>query len=422
MRAAGRGAAGRLRVAGEASGRRVPGEYLGGVSTTRSAPFGRAAVLAAVVLSAPLAGTRLAAQPAAASRLGPYERALRLVESGRGPEGRSLTDSLVAAAVPGSPALAEALWWRAALAASAATAERDLRRLLGEVPASPRSGPAAVRLAQLALLRDRPEEAVALLDPLTRGRAGDPVRPLAGYWLARARLERRDATGACAAIDAASGVPVLDVDLARQLAGLRRRVAGCGAAVAVAPPPVAPAPSVAAAPAGVGAVAAGAPAESSVVTTRSAAGALATGAPVPAAAAAPPAAASSAAPSTVPSAAPASSTPAPSAPPAAAPPTPGSTTRAPARAPALAGPVFAVQVAAYDTRGGADALAARLRGSGLDAFTEGQGAAGDLAPFRVKVGRFATRASAAASLAAIRGRGLTGFVTTARQASSPAPR
>ncbi len=84
--------------------------------------------------------------------------------------------------------------------------------------------------------------------------------------------------------------------------------------------------------------------------------------------------------------------------------------------------MFAVQVAAYDTRGGADALAARLRGSGLDAFTEGQGAAGDLAPFRVKVGRFATRASAAASLAAIRGRGLTGFVTTARPASSPAAR
>ncbi len=420
MRAAGHGAAGSLRVAGEASGRPVPGEYLGGVSTPRSAPFRRAAVLAAVVLSAPLAGTRLAAQQPAASRLGPYERALRLVESGRGPEGRSLTDSLVAAAVPGSPALAEALWWRAALAASAATAERDLRRLLGEVPASPRSGPAAVRLAQLALLRDRPEEAVALLDPLTRGRAGDPVRPLAGYWLARARLERRDATGACAAIDAASGAPVLDVDLARQLAGLRRRVPGCGAAVAVAPPPAAPAassaPNVAAAPAGAG-TAAGAPAESSAVTTRSAAGTLATGAPVPAAPApAPPAAA----PSTAPSAAPATSTPAipaPSAPSAAAPPT-----RAPAPAPALAGPVFAVQVAAYDTRGGADALAARLRGSGLDAFTEGQGAAGDSAPFRVKVGRFATRASAAASLAAIRGRGLTGFVTTARPASSPAAR
>ncbi len=203
-------------------------------------------MLAAVTAAAAFAVPPGRAGAQTAGRMGPYERALRLVEAGRGAEGRALTDSLVLAAGPGSPALAEALWWRATLAGGADSAERDLRRLIAEVPASPRTGPATVRLAQLALLRDRPDDATRLLEPLVRTRAGDPVRPVAGYWLARARLERRDPAGACAALDGASGAPVFDVDLARQLAGLRRRVPGCGgAAVAAVPPPSAAVPSTA---------------------------------------------------------------------------------------------------------------------------------------------------------------------------------
>jgi hypothetical protein len=146
-------------------------------------------VLAAVLCAAAGAAPSAAQTPAGGGR-GPYERALRLVESGRGGEGRALTDSLVAAAGPGSPVLAEALWWRAALAADAAAAERDLRRLLDEVPASPRVGPATVRLAQLALLRDRPDEAAGLLDPPARGRAGGRPRAAARRLLARAGAAR----------------------------------------------------------------------------------------------------------------------------------------------------------------------------------------------------------------------------------------
>jgi cell division septation protein DedD len=81
------------------------------------------------------------------------------------------------------------------------------------------------------------------------------------------------------------------------------------------------------------------------------------------------------------------------------------------------GPVFAVQLAAYDRRADAAALVARLRAGGLDAFAEGQGAAGDAPPFRVKVGRYATRTAAAAALADLRGRGQAGFVTTALPAA-----
>ena len=396
--------------------------YIGSVPTPRPARF-RAAVLAAALCTAAGAAPA-AAQPPAGGGRGPYERALRLVESGRGGEGRALTDSLVAAAGPGSPVLAEALWWRAALAADAGAAERDLRRLLDEVPASPRVGPATVRLAQLALLRDRPDEAASLLDPLARGRAGDPVRPLAGYWLARARLERRDPAGACAALDGAAAPPVLDADLARQVAALRRRVPGCaGAAVAVAPPPTAPAPSTPA---------------PAVAPSAAATPGAGTASPQPASApsASPPSAGSPAAPAPVATAAPAgASSGLPTAtgpragaasaqtPPGAAP-TPtapvasrAGTPTAPARPAPVRGPVFAVQLAAYDRRADAAALVARLRAVGLDAFAEGQGAAGDAPPFRVKVGRYATRTAAAAALADLRGRGQAGFVTTALPAA-----
>ena len=365
----------------------------------------------AAALSATLAGPRLvAAQPSAAGRIGPYERALRLVESGRGAEGRSLTDSLVGAAAPGSPVLAEALWWRAALASEAGSAEKDLRRLLDEVPASPRTGPATVRLAQLALLRDRPDEAAALLEPLSRARAGDPMRPLAGYWLARARVERRDVAGACAALDGVATGPVLDPDLARQVTALRRRVPGCagatGGAVALAPAPVLSAPGspmpTTPAPSSPPPAPSATPGASVASTTATRAGML-----TPGSAAGTPLTTGTS-PALVTRPAPPTSLPAP---------VPGAPAGGSATAAPPVGPTFAVQVAAYDTRGGAESLATRLRATGVDAFAEGQGPAGDAAPFRVKVGRYATRAAATTSLASLRGRGLTGFVTTARPAA-----
>jgi cell division septation protein DedD len=384
-----------------------------------------------VAALAALLGARAAgAQAGVTSRPGPYERALRLVESGRGAEGRALTDSLVGAATPASPALGEALWWRAALAADAASTERDLRRLMDEVPASPRSGPAAVRLAQLALLRDRPDDATALLEPLVRGRAGDAVRGLAGYWLARARLERRDAAGACAAIAGAAAAPVVDADVTRQLAGLRQRVPGCGDPAVAAGPTAAPASAPPPAPAS-----SAAPREIAVQPSPSAA--------------APPAAAPASPPSQAPLQTPAQQVPAPQTPAPQTPGVPGPAAPAeagprgtpagggpagaptagvpspavrPAPAAAPARPVFAVQVAAYDALAGAAALAARLRAGGLDAFAEGQGAAGDAPPFRVKVGRHPARAAAVAELAELRRRGLSGFVTTARAAAPSGPR
>ena len=95
--------------------------------------------------------------------------------------------------------------------------------------------------------------------------------------------------------------------------------------------------------------------------------------------------------------------------------------RPPATA-ATARRLYTIQVAAYNEPNGAATLAARLRGSGLDAFTEGQGPAGDAPPFRVKVGRYATEAAAAEQLKTLRRSGVSGFVTPLRPAAAAGAR
>jgi len=70
-----------------------------------------------------------------------------------------------------------------------------------------------------------------------------------------------------------------------------------------------------------------------------------------------------------------------------------------------------VQVAAYDTRKSADALAARLVARGYDARVFGAAA-----PFRVRVGRWGTHAEAAAALRAMKAKGMDGWVVDAEAA------
>jgi cell division protein FtsN len=77
-----------------------------------------------------------------------------------------------------------------------------------------------------------------------------------------------------------------------------------------------------------------------------------------------------------------------------------------------------VQVAAYDARPGAEALAARLVARGFDARVTG---GADGTPFRVRVGRFATRAEALAAQRDLRRRGLAGWVAPAEPLEAGAP-
>ena len=424
--------------------------------------------------------------------VGPYERARRLVEQGQGALGRAVADSLVAASPPGSPALAEALWWRATLSADGARAEQDLRRIVDEFSSSPRVGDATVRIAQLDLARDRPDMAEPTLARLVRERPDDPARAQAAYWLARARLELGDTRGGCVALaDAATWARSSETFTRQQVSELRGRLPACDPASVVSvmgsaprtvvastpapapastptsPPISTPAPGAAPAPrsapppstpaASVASATPTAPVSAQRIdsleaaelrhrnavltdTRRAAATTSPTSRPVasstpsstPGAAvtrAASPAVSTtgSVTPSVMPSVTPSvmpsvtasaaadakgnpSPAPAPTRVVSAAPATPPPTASDAAGA-------FAVQVAAYNQRDGAESLANRLRARGIDARATGQ-----VAPFRVKIGRYPTRAAAAAARATFAGQGLAGFVTDAGDGPAAAGR
>lgn len=412
-----------------------------------------------------------AAHPAGAQRVpppsltsgpavGPYERARRLVEQGQGALGRAVADSLVAASPAGSPALAEALWWRATLSADGTRAEQDLRRIVDEFSSSPRVGDATVRIAQLDLSRDRPDVAAPALARLVRERPDDPARAQAAYWLARARFELGDTRGGCTALaNAAAWARSSETFTRQQVMELWQRLPACdpSSVVAAVPPgtpapprPTPPAPSqtvtqASAVPGATPMAPATRPATNSARLTDSLetaelrqrhavvnsapgtpparqprAATAAVSAPVPApipaavatvATVAPPPARPTA--TTAATRTPSSTLPMASAP--AAPITSPALTPAAKPAPAAAvapaadaGGNFAVQIAAYGQRDGAESLAGRLRARGFDARATGR-----VAPFRVKIGRYATRAAAAAARATFAGQGVAGFVTDA---------
>ncbi len=302
----------------------------------------------------------------------PYARALSLVESGRGAEGRALVDSLLAAAGAGTPAYAEALWWRATLAPDGAGAERDLRILVVDFPTSPRAVDAALRLAQLELARGRPAEARERLEQLRREQPEGAPRARASYWLARAQLDAGDARTACTTLNEAAGSALPGDPVARQVVALRRRLPGCELTVAV----------------GSGGVGEGGERATAV-------GAAAT--PADTAAGVPPRTTDTTPPAATPD-------------PAAATPTVTTQTpAAPARS-AATGPAWTVQLAAYDWRPDAEAMAARLVARGIEARVSGEAR-----PFRVRVGRWTTRAEAVAAQRELVGRGMRGFVTAAEQ-------
>lgn len=69
---------------------------------------------------------------------------------------------------------------------------------------------------------------------------------------------------------------------------------------------------------------------------------------------------------------------------------------------------YTVQVAAYDTQGAAEALAAKLKDRGYESRVWGTAA-----PFRVRIGHYATRGAAERELSALQSKQMSGFVTEA---------
>lgn len=129
-----------------------------------------------------------------------FARARALVSSGNGAAGRVLIDSIVAATDPASPTYADALYWRAALAASSNDAERDYRRIIVEYALSPRAADALLQLAQLELGRGDRSLAVSHLERFLAENPTRPERAQAGAQLTELLFQQNDLPRACSAL------------------------------------------------------------------------------------------------------------------------------------------------------------------------------------------------------------------------------
>jgi cell division septation protein DedD len=316
-----------------------------------------------------------------------YLRAQSLVNDGNATAGRALVDSMISIAAAGSNEYAEGVYWRAVIAATAADAEMDYRRIVVDFPNSPRAEDALIRLAQLEIARANYDGALKHLARLASEHPDSPGRARASYWTARALFDKNDIQGGCSATaDALARASETDTELRNQINYLNQRCAGVDLSTpAAAPVSTQPSPMVNNPPATT------VPAP---VTT----------APAPPPPSAPP----------VDSAKVTSTVTAP-------PPKAAETTKPPVKEkvtppekpattenPANSERVFSVQVAAYNVKSQADAMVAKLKKSGYEARVDGTSA-----PFRVRIGKYSTQSQAAAVQRSLKAKQITGFVVQA---------
>ena len=307
-----------------------------------------------------------------------YRRAQTLVNDGNAAAGRALVDSMIGVAAPGSNDYAEGVYWRAVLAATAADAEIDYKRIVIDHPTSPRVEDALIRLAQLEMARGNYDGAVKHLNQLTTEHPDSPARGRAGYWLARALFDKNDAQNGCAALtDALSHTAETDTELRNQINYLNQRCASLP--VATVPPATQPVTAMTPAPAP-------APPPAPVDTAAK----TKTVAPQP-----PP---------------PAPVVTRPSPPPVTPKETPKETSKeTPKETASTNGErAWSVQIAAYNVKSQADAMVAKLKKSGYEARVDGSAA-----PFRVRIGRYATQSQASAVQRSLKAKQIDGFVVQA---------
>jgi cell division septation protein DedD len=316
-----------------------------------------------------------------------YQRAQALVNDGNPTAGRAVIDSMLSVAAQGTNEYAEGVYWRAVLAATAADAEMDYRRIVVDYPQSPRVEDALIRLSQLEIARANYDGAIRHLNTLIAEHPQSPSRARAGYWMARALFDKNDIPGGCTATsDALARTSDDDAELRNQITYLNQRCAG---------------------------VALTAPQATSQQPT------AATPPPAP------------------PVQNPPASTPKPSAP-LPDPVLPGLvvapqrdtiTTKTPGmvKAPPMVKPVlkpapepartaekttgsgnYSVQIAAYNVKSQAVAMVAKLKKRGYEARVDG-----DKAPFRVRIGRYTTAGQASAVQRSLKAKQIDGFVVQA---------
>lgn len=171
-----------------------------------------------------------------------FARARRLVTSGNGAAGRVLVDSMLAAAPPDSPAYADALYWRAALAASPGDAERDYRRLVVDFWYAPHAPDALLQLAQTETARGDRAAASTHLQRFMLEAPTHPDRPRIGLTLTRLLFDQNDIPRGCVAWrQAMNATPASSVELRNQLAYYSARCTAtdvsAGSRVPIAYPP-----------------------------------------------------------------------------------------------------------------------------------------------------------------------------------------
>lgn len=336
-----------------------------------------------------------------------YRRAQMMVNDGNAVAGRTLVDSMISIAAPGSNDYAEGVYWRAILAATAAEAEMDYRRLVVDYPLSPRVDDALIRLAQLEMARANYDGALRHLNRLAAEHPDSPARGRATYWTARALFDKNDVQGGCTALVQALAITSeADAELRNQINYLNQRCAGI--VIGAPSTPVAgdatasvTIPSVVAPPNP-------SPVDSSALTAKP----IAPPAPVvvdsvktPIVAASPPKPVADpvvqAPPKTrpLPPSKPRDAAPTMVEAPRTAPPVPSS---------GSGSKTYSVQVAAYNVKAQADAMVARLKKSGYEARVDGSSA-----PFRVRIGKYATNAQATAVQRSLKAKQIEGIVVQA---------
>ena len=333
-----------------------------------------------------------------------FRRARRLVSEGNGVAGRSLVDSLLAAADPSTPAFGDALYWHGAIAPTAAEAERDYRRVIVEYPLAFYSGDALLAIAELEQARGDRAAAMQHLQRFVREHPENPGRGIAALGVARLAFEQRDSTLGCAMLaDARASVATTDVELRNQIDYFAGR---CPATVASRPA----LPAAAASPAPI-------PTPPPTVATEPAS--PATASPATASASPPARPAEPQRQAAVPTVSAAARQPAKAArvvsPPASKPVlrhdqplrVSGSESAPPRERSSVSPTVtrYTIQVAAYDTRADADRLVAKLAKRGIAAHVSGTSK-----PFRVRLAQYRTRKEAANEVLALKRRGIVGFV------------
>jgi cell division septation protein DedD len=148
---------------------------------------------------------------------------------------RAMADSLLAALSPASDQYAEALYWRAFTAPSAAEAERDYLRLGVEYPLSRRAAVALLTLAQLEYARGDRRAAQRHFERLLLDHPSGTHVAKASYWSGRLALDDGDVKRGCAALTTArSNATSDDVELLNQI---QYHLSRCTFAVSDSAPP-----------------------------------------------------------------------------------------------------------------------------------------------------------------------------------------